>query len=223
MSNHKGRSLKNKRLWFALYIVFYLIGFFYIENIANPSRIYIIECELDQYIPFCEYFIVPYLLWFVFITVAWIYLCYNDRIGFYQYIISMYGGMTLFLIISLIFPNGLALRVSYDPDKNIFTQLTYIIQSIDTPTNVFPSIHVFASVVACVAMWKTERVKSSKVLKVFFLLLTISICLSTLFLRQHSVIDVIAGLILSAIFYWISYVYFPRKLSEKAYIPASEH
>lgn len=212
-----------KRIWFAAYIIPYLIWFVWLELRSVPTQIHIMEFSLDRRIPFCEYFIIPYMLWFAYIVVAWFYLCFFDKKGFYQFIISLYSGMTLFLIISTVFPNGLDLRVSYDADKNIFTQITAFLQTTDTPTNVFPSIHVYNSVCACVALWKNSAVKKRPLLKGFILLLTIAICLSTLFLKQHSVIDAIGAFVLYAVFYWVSYIYLPRKVSEQAYVPVSEH
>ncbi len=223
MSKIKNFLKSNRQIWFVTYIIPYLLWFMWLEARIDPTQIHILECSLDRFIPFCEYFIVPYLLWFVYIVATWFYLCFTDKKGFYQFIIFLYSGMTLFLIISTVFPNGLALRVSYDADKNIFTKLTAFVQYADTPTNVFPSIHVYNSVGACIALWKDKKVKKHPVLKGFILVLSISICLSTVFLRQHSLVDVAGALILAAILYWISYIYIPRKETEKAYVPASEH
>lgn len=214
---------EHKQIWFAAYIIPYLMWFVWLEGRSVPTDMHILECSLDRRIPFCEYFIVPYLLWFAYIVATWLYLCFFDKKGFYQFIIFLYGGMTLFLIISTIFPNGLDLRVNFDADKNIFTKLTAFIQTTDTPTNVFPSIHVYNSVGACIALWKNEAVKKRPVLKGFILLLTVSICLSTVFLKQHSVVDVIGAFVMSALFYGVSYIYFPRRSAERTYIPVSEH
>lgn len=222
MTGVKQLLRENKQLWFALYIIPYLIWFVWLEVRKTPSNIHIIGCSLDNSIPFCEYFIVPYLLWFVFLIGTWFYLCFNDKAGFYPFITYLYSGMTLFLIVSTVFPNGLNLRVSYDADKNVFTWLTSIVQSTDTPTNVFPSIHVYNSIVACVALWKNGVVKKHPVAKALILLLTISICLSTVFLKQHSLVDVAGACVISAIFYWVSYIYIPKMISGKSYEPAIE-
>ena len=213
-----------KRIWFALYLVPYLIWFIWLEVRSTPANMHIIECGLDDSIPFCEYFIIPYLLWFAFLVATWLYMCFYDPKGFYPFIIYLYSGMTLFLIISTVFPNGLNLRVQYDANKNVFTWLTAFIQSTDTPTNVFPSIHVYNSIVSCVALWKNEAVKKRPALKAFILLLTISICLSTVFLKQHSLIDVVGGCVFALILYWVSYVYIPKMVSaHRDYRPAIEN
>jgi membrane-associated phospholipid phosphatase len=212
-----------KRIWLVSYIIPYLIWFVWLEVRDVPTEIHIMECSLDQRIPFCEYFIIPYMLWFAYIVATWFYLCFFDKKGFYQFITFLYSGMTLFLIISTIFPNGLNLRVNYDVDKNIFTRITAFLQATDTPTNVFPSIHVYNSIGACVALWKNEAVKKRPILKALFLVLTVSICLSTVFLKQHSLVDVTGGLIMSGFFYWLAYIYLPRRAVAHTYVPVSEH
>ena len=48
-----------------IYLPVYLLWFFWLEAHVTADY-HIIESSLDAYIPFCEYFIVPYLLWFPF-------------------------------------------------------------------------------------------------------------------------------------------------------------
>jgi len=44
-----------------LYFPFYLAAFAYLEK-KVPDKVHIINCAIDQYIPFVEVFIIPYLL-----------------------------------------------------------------------------------------------------------------------------------------------------------------
>ena len=61
-------------------------------------------------------------------------------------------GMTLFLVVSAIYPNGLNLRpVTFERD-NIFIRLVQFVYKNDTPTNVLPSIHVYNSLAAFMAI-----------------------------------------------------------------------
>ena len=113
----------------------------------------------DEQIPFCEYFIVPYLLWFLFVAVTVFYFMFfnkNQWKEYYQLIITLGTGMTLFLIISLVFPNGQDLRPVLTGDS-IFIKAVQMIYHTDTPTNVLPSIHVFNSLACCVAILKNQR------------------------------------------------------------------
>jgi membrane-associated phospholipid phosphatase len=116
--------------------------------------------------------------------------------------------MTVCLIIYTIWPNGHQLRVDIDSlgRSNIFIDALAKIYSMDTATNVFPSIHVFNSVGAFIAIHRNERLQSIKWLQWFTFILTVLICMSTVYLKQHSVLDIIGALILNLIMYVIVYV-----------------
>ena len=112
-------------------------------------------------------------------------------------------------MICTIFPNGLDLRPELDPDKNIFTKLISVLYTADTNTNVFPSIHVFASIGAHTAISRTVFSKRFRFVKPTSAVLMVLIILSTMFLKQHSVIDVVGAIVLSFCMYGL--VYFPAR------------
>jgi membrane-associated phospholipid phosphatase len=156
-----------------------------------------LDCTLDHYIPFIEVFIVPYILWFVFLGAAGFYFLFCESKSFVKMMYFGMAGMTLFLIISWIYPNGLALRPEVFPRQNIFIDLVRWIYSIDTATNVLPSIHVFNSVGVCCAIHYSDKLRRYPVIVKGSTILTVLIILSTMFVKQHSVVDVISGLALS--------------------------
>lgn len=88
-------------LFYCLYDLVCLAG-----KPGKPEPYHVIHFPLDDYIPFCEYFIIPYLLWFAYIAVVYVWLFFHDRPNFFRYIAFIYAGMTLFLIISTLYPNG---------------------------------------------------------------------------------------------------------------------
>lgn len=71
-----------------------------------------------------------------------------------------------------------------------FIKAVQMIYHTDTPTNVLPSIHVFNSLACCVAILKNQR-KYKKSTDTACVVLTILIIMSTMFLKQHSVVDVV--------------------------------
>ena len=81
--------------WTILYFVIYISWFVWLEGRANLPY-HVIHFPLDDYIPFCEYFVIPYFLWFVYIAAVFVWLFFKDRKGFYRYIVFLYAGMTLF-------------------------------------------------------------------------------------------------------------------------------
>ena len=117
-----------------LYGLIYMPWFLWLESRANLPY-HVIHIRLDDMIPFVEYFIVPYLLWFVYVAAVFIYLFFRgSRREFYQYCIFLCIGMTLFLIVSTIYPNGHLLRPSSFERNNIFTFAVKLLYQADTAT-----------------------------------------------------------------------------------------
>ena len=152
-----------------------------------------------------SYFIIPYLLWFAYIAVVYVWLFFHDRPNFFRYIAFIYAGMTLFLIISTLYPNGHLLRpLEFDRD-NIFIKLVCFIYWADTSTNILPSIHVFNSIGAHMAVMHTPGLNQKKWTVRLSRILCVSIILSTMFIKQHSCIDVIFAILLGVIINYIVY------------------
>ena len=114
-------------------------------------------------------------------------------------------GMTIFLIFSFFYPNGLQLRPKHFVRDNIFTQMVAALYRTDTPTNVLPSIHVFNSIAIYMAIAHCKALKKHNIFRMTTLILTVLIILSTMFLKQHSIVDVIASTVLSFFLYPIAY------------------
>ncbi len=190
-----------------LYLPFYIFCFMGLER-RNRENYYVVESELDTLIPFCEWFVIPYFLWFAYIAVTFAYFFFADKQDFTRLCIFMFTGMTICLAIYYIWPNGQNLR----PDlttlgrENIFTKILTMLYSTDTHTNVCPSIHTFNSVGACIAIYKSRSLRSKKLIRIGALILTISICLSTVFLKQHSILDVFWALVLAVPMYLLAYL-----------------
>lgn len=179
--------------WTIFYFIFYLAWFVWLEG-RSSLPYHLIHFPLDDYIPFCEYFIIPYFMWFLYVGAVYIWLFFRDRQNFYRYITFLYTGMTVFLIVSTIYPNGHLLRpVEFDRD-NIFIRMVCFLYWADTSTNILPSIHVFNSIAAHMAVVHTPELAKRKWTVRLSRILSVSIILSTMFLKQHSCVDVILGI-----------------------------
>lgn len=198
-----------------LYFIVYLIGFFYIEQ--REVDIHIIHTVLDDRIPFCSYFIIPYVMWFgyVAVTIVWFAVFASKKNEYYQLSGTICSGASLFLLISFFYPNGQNLR----PDLtggDIWTTAVQILYQIDTPTNILPSLHVFFSIACCIAILKNDTIRKHRIVRLFSVVLSILIILSTMFLKQHSVIDVALALVFNVFAYWLFYVWLPSHRRTKA-------
>ena len=181
-----------------LYGLIYMPWFMWLESRSNLPY-HVIHVKLDDMIPFVEYFIVPYLLWFVYVAAVFVYLFFKNRREFYQYCIFLFTGMTLFLIVSTLYPNGHLLRPNTFARNNIFTFAVQILYQADTATNIFPSLHVNNSIAAHRAVANSETLAGNRLIRGGSFVLMVSIILATMFLKQHSVLDVISGILLGLV------------------------
>ena len=181
-----------------LYGLIYMPWFMWLESRSNLPY-HVIHVKLDDMIPFVEYFIVPYLLWFVYVAAVFVYLFFKNRREFYQYCIFLFTGMTLFLIVSTLYPNGHLLRPNTFARNNIFTFAVQILYQADTATNIFPSLHVYNSIAAHRAVANSETLAGNRLIRGGSFMLMVSIILATMFLKQHSVLDVISGILLGLV------------------------
>jgi len=189
-----------------LYLPFYIFCFFGLEQ-RNTTDYYVVESVLDSYIPFCEWFVIPYFLWFAYIAITIVYFFFTDKQEFIRLCTFLFTGMTICLGIYFVWPNGQNLRpdLSTLGRDNIFIRMLSGLYSTDTHTNVCPSIHTLNSVGACIAIFHSKALKNKKWIRGGALILTISICLSTVCLKQHSIIDVFCGLALALVMYLLAY------------------
>lgn len=194
---------KYKHSWLLLYTFIYLIWFFILENRSNTTfqSIYI---KLDDFIPFNEFFIIPYFLWFAYIAVTVLYFFFTSKEDYYKCCAFLFIGMTICLIIYTFWPNEQNLRPTSFARDNIFVDMVKGLYMTDTSTNVCPSIHVYNSIGAHIAI-SHSKLKEKKGICFASFVLAVSICLSTVFLKQHSVFDGICAIGLSIVMYLLVY------------------
>ena len=189
------------------YLVVYLTWFGWLEK-TNTKKYWLIHLTADDYIPFCEIFVIPYLLWFVYVAAVVIYLFFKDKQEYYKACVFLCTGMTLFLIISTLWPNGHDLRPAAMPRDNLFTSMIAILWKTDTPTNLWPSIHVYNSMGAHFAITHSRGLMESrwgKYIRIGSGIMAVSIIMSTMLIKQHSVFDVMTGIALGAVMYAVVY------------------
>lgn len=205
MKNRLQDLYRQYRSLFAMgiYAVLYLIAFFYLEQRGGP--IHEVGLGIDAYIPFCEIFIVPYLMWFGYVAFTVCFLCIKDKDEGDRLVAFLIAGMTIFIIVSAFYPNGHHLRPEVFPRNNIFTEMIAGLYAVDTPTNILPSIHVYNSVAVMIAVCRSRCFNGHKVIKGFMLALGVSIICSTVLIKQHSMLDVLLALILSGLMHQVCY------------------
>ncbi len=179
--------------------------YFYIFTLLEEAHFgsyYVVSSRLDDFIPFCPWFIFFYDFWFAYCVwgVA-IFAGRKDDTDYRRICLNLGIGMALFLLVSYMFPNVLGIRhVVHDP-QNIAEQLVMLIQKADTPKNVLPSIHVFNSIAIADAVCHSRAYANRRRVKITVWTLSLLIVASTVFLKQHSVIDVALAFMLQLAIY----------------------
>ncbi|MGM9681206.1 MAG: phosphatidic acid phosphatase [Eubacteriales bacterium] len=178
--------------------------FLTVERLFIRESYFPIHCALDDLIPFCEFFLVPYLFWFVYLVGMHIYTLLFDVESFKGLMKFIMVSYTVAIIVYLVFPNCQELRpITFERD-NVFTRFMTHFYAFDTNTNVCPSIHVIGSVAVAVCAWKSKHF-SGPVSRTVFVLLALLISVSTVFLKQHSVIDLVAAIPVCILAYVVAY------------------
>ena len=177
-------------MWF---LPLYLLAYVVVERVNIGAEYHTIHMFMDDLIPFSEIFVIPYLSWHVVTVIMIIYLFRNDRPVFRKMMQFFIVGSIISFAVFLIYPSCHSLRPDSFERDNIFTWIVSMIYLIDTPTNVCPSMHVIGSMgLMFAAMYANEKmsiqVKTAMAVTVFF------ICVSTLFVKQHSIVDAVVAL-----------------------------
>lgn len=165
------------------------LGFAYVEKYYPVAKYHAVYSPLDDMIPFNEIFVFPYMFWFVFIAGMLLYLLLFDVPCFKKAMYFFMLTYTSTLIIYLIYPTCQELRPAVFERDNFLTQFMQGFYNFDTNTNVCPSIHVIGAVAVLSASLNTERFKTP-LWRAFFIISTVLICAATVFLKQHSIVDV---------------------------------
>lgn len=207
----KLRDMCSKRKYYWIipaYALFYIYAFRVIETLfPNYRYIHLIRCPLDDLIPYCEYFVIFYFSWFVYMLAAFFWFVFIDPdIGeYYRFFFLIGTGMTIFVIVSAVWPNGLAIRPNTFDRNTLFSRMATWLYLTDTPTNVFPSIHVYNSLAVYLATRDCKMLRDRQWAVRVSGIWALLIILSTMFLKQHSVYDVTAGILLCLLFYRLYY------------------
>lgn len=188
----KIREPQFNHLLYLLGWVGYFILYFLTENLIPYEKCYPVHCWLDDVIPFCEYFVIPYVGWYFLIVGSLIYFALYNPKNFKN--MSKYIIITqiVAMVIYIAFPNRQDLRPDYFVRDNIFTNIVGLLYAADTCTGVCPSLHVAYSV-GIASTWLREK-SASKLCKTFIVTFCFFVCISVAFVKQHSVVDIFAAI-----------------------------
>ena len=178
-----------------LYWPAYLLSFILIERLCPAASYTAVWCPLDDLIPFCEWFIFPYMSWHVSLLWMSLYTLAYDIGAFRRFMWNLILTTAIAVAVYIIWPNEQLLR----PDlaalgrDNLLTRAAGIIYTVDTNTNVCPSLHCIGGFAIFFAAVDLPRFRTKGWIS-FFLVFALLICASTVFMKQHSIVDFFAAI-----------------------------
>jgi membrane-associated phospholipid phosphatase len=174
-------------------VLFFLISFYYLggylainELTARRGQFYRLALPFEQELPFLPALIFAYLLEFVFMAFA--YLAVDNLAFFRKMAAAFFLCVTLHFVVFLIFPVEYHLRPDIDPDRGWAYRIVSFYYWLDLPYNCFPSLHV-SNVFLIAFIMDRYRRGLGWILHPLALLVAISVVL----VKQHYVVDVVAG------------------------------
>lgn len=170
----------------------YFIMYFLTERLIPAEDCYPVHSFLDDLIPFNEWFVIPYVGWYLLIVGS---LCY-----FLVYNVENFKGLQVFLIVTqvvavfcyIVFPTRQDLRPEVFPRNNFLTDVVALLYRVDTNTGVCPSLHVAFSL-GIASAWLKEK-SAGIPAKIFVVGFAVLVCLSVVFIKQHSAVDIFAAI-----------------------------
>ncbi|MCR4590679.1 MAG: phosphatase PAP2 family protein [Lachnospiraceae bacterium] len=193
-------------LWALAYLLFIYLPWFFILEENVTGNYHLIHMAIDDILPFNEIFVIPYLMWFPYVLGVVLWFVFTNRAEYWKLFAFLSAGMTAFLIISTLYPNGCQLRPLVFPRDNFCTMLVLRLYHSDTNTNIFPSIHVYNSLGVHFAIANSKTLSKNKKVHIASLLMCTLIIISTMFLKQHSCFDVLGAFLMATVMYFLIYV-----------------
>ncbi len=181
--------------YLVLYFPVYIITFFIIEQNTPTSGYWVTDTALDAYIPFVPGFALFYIIWYPLFAAAGVPTLIWDGAAFKRWMYYLMIVLTGTLVFDVLVPNGQHLRPENVEIDGLGTWIMSIIWAADTPTNVFPSMHVLGCLgdIACVFDSKVFKPWMKAVVTV----LSVLCMASTVLVKQHAIVDSIGAVIIA--------------------------
>lgn len=182
---------KYARMPLLVMLIFNCAVFWLTRPLTAGSYHYDLSIGADARVPFVPAFIVIYILAYVQWIVGYIVIVRDSEALCYRVISGEMLSKLLCGVLFLALPTSMVRPVVTGTD--LFSRLTRLIYSLDTPDNLFPSIH-------CVESWLCFRgaVRAEKVgrtYKLFQLVFTLLVFASVVLVKQHLLLDIVSGVL----------------------------
>lgn len=202
------KKLKENILSLLLMLSIPISNIFYkfLNNSVRGS--YNLALDIDKNIPFVKEFIIPYIVWYPYIFMFLVYICIKNKDVYYRTLLSLNLGLVVCYIIFFFFQTGVSRPILTETDR--VTNLVRMIYNHDKPYNCFPSVHVITTYIV---MKGINVVSKNKFILFFCNIIGILIIISTQFVKQHVILDLIVAIALGKIIFGVAIEKYSKKES----------
>jgi len=201
------RWAEGREFWVAGLTVFYLIGYAGVNYLSSLRGVSVtLLSSWDQTLPFIPEFVWVYLLVIplVFLPVFAVQKIKEFRLMIGSFLTNFAVTLMHFLSIPFHVP-----RVKFG-SETFSEQVLHWVQTVDLPYNSYPSLHVSLSFLAAFILNRVHRFWGKAAV-----VLSVAISASTLFLKQHAVLDVISAFLLAVLSYLVWFKWVPERFGKK--------
>ncbi|CAH1230837.1 hypothetical protein PAECIP111891_06744 [Paenibacillus allorhizoplanae] len=170
-----------------------LVGLIYIHLNQDNGTAYSLMTDLDRQIPFIQGFVVPYLSWYLFLAVGFLYLAYQDRSNYFQTLVEFVIGLLLCYSVYAIYQTTVP-RPDIEGSDWLLGTVQWVYRS-DEPFNCFPSTHVLTAYLMMRAYIRSKRI--AKPYTILVASMAVLIIVSTLFVKQHVLMDIVGAVLVA--------------------------
>ncbi len=171
------------------------------QQLMGNQYHYDFTASFDRKVPFVKEWIVIYIGCFLFWAVNYVLIAREGKENCYRFATADILSRIICAIFFIVLPT-----TNIRPEvigTDVFSVWMRFIYQMDPATNLFPSIHCLVSWFCFIGIRKSKKV--STWYKVFSCVMALLICASTQFTKQHYMIDVVGGLVLAEVCFWIAH------------------
>ncbi len=192
--------------------VFPFLGSIYSKLNSRANGAIDISTSFDQWIPFLPIFIIPYILWYAYIFCYLVYFCFKDTRIYFKTLMLITVAELICFVIYFFFQTTVPRPELLG--EGVISDLVQWIYHKDRPYNCFPSIHVLTTFAVMLA---SLHIKNKNLLNNLCIHIGGSlIIISTLFVKQHVIFDMMGSMFLVTFLYGIFFDLLSLRVTEKS-------
>ena len=181
-----------KALLLALSLIVFESFLYYICKLS-PFKATVLTSSFDEKLPFIAAFCLLYSLWFIYLLLIPFVIYKHDKKVLFKYTSIAAISIVIAFFVFLFYPTTIVRDVSLNGVNPIFRLILRVIYFMDTPNLCcLPSMHCALCYIFIYTILRTKNLKWYY--KVLFVVTSLGIVASTMFIKQHVIWDVLAAI-----------------------------